>query len=112
MSCYRRVEEASGNIFMRKWRGVAKGHVIEGHKHTFDHTTIVFVGAVNVKATLPDGKTVERTFRAPTHFLVKADVEHQITALEEGTEFWCVYSHRNGQGDIVEEYTGWEPAYT
>lgn len=104
-------EEASGNIFLRKWRGMAKGHVLNGHKHTFDHTTIVFVGSVHVKAKCPDGRVIEKDFTAPAHFLVKADVEHEITALEEGTEMWCVYSHRNAQGEILQEYTGWGPAY-
>jgi len=104
-------EEVSGNLFLRKWRGMAKGQVIEGHKHNFDHTTIVFVGAVHVKAQLPDGRALEKTFAAPDHFLVKAGVEHQITALEEGTEMWCVYSHRTAQGEVVQQYTGWPEAY-
>ena len=103
-------EEASGNIFLRKWRGIEKGHVIEGHKHNFDHTTIVFTGAVKVRAKVQSGE-IEREFRAPTHFLVRAGVEHEYTALEDGTEYWCVYSHRTAQGDIVQEFTGWGPSY-
>ena len=105
------MEEVSGNIFLRKWRGMEKGQVISGHKHNFDHTTIVFLGAVHVKANLPDGRIVEREFAAPCHFLIKAGVEHELTALEEGTELWCVYAHRTAQGEIVQEYTGWGKAY-
>jgi L-ascorbate metabolism protein UlaG (beta-lactamase superfamily) len=105
------VEEVSGNIFLRKHRGCPKGHVLDGHDHEFDHTTIVFIGAVHCKAKCPDGRIIERDFRAPCHFLVKAEVEHEITVLEEGTEFWCVYSHRTPQGEVVQEYTGWGAAY-
>lgn len=24
---------------------------------------------------------------------------------------WCIYAHRTPQGDVVQEYTGWSPAY-
>ena len=103
-------EWISGNIFIRS-NPLNKGSVIEGHKHNFDHTTIVFKGAVHVSAKLPDGKLIERDFVAPSHFLVKAEVEHTITAIMDDTEFWCVYSHRTPQGDISVERTGWGKAY-
>lgn len=82
-----------------------------GHKHNFDHTTIVFQGAVHVKATLPDGRVIEQDFEAPNYFLVRADVEHEITALKDGTEIWCVYSHRTPQGEVAQVATGWHEGY-
>jgi hypothetical protein len=33
---------------------------------------------------------------------------HSATEIEA----WCIYSHRTPQGDVVQEYTGWEGAYT
>lgn len=104
-------EWVSGNVFIRRNRLPATGDAVNGHKHNFDHTTIVFKGAVHVRAVKPDGTVLERDFEAPAHFLVKADVEHEITATEPNTEFWCVYSHRTPQGRIVQEYDGWTPAY-
>jgi hypothetical protein len=53
----------------------------------------------------------DREFYAPAHCLIKADVEHEIIALVPQTEFWCVYSHRDAQGRISLDYTGWEEAY-
>ena len=53
----------------------------------------------------------DREFKAPSHFLVKAQVVHKITALEDNTEYWCVYSHRTPQGEIVQNYTGWPDSY-
>ena len=104
------MEQVSGNIFLRKMH-LAKGEVINGHTHNFDHTSIVFTGSVHIKAKLPSGQVVERDFVSPSHCLIKAEVEHEITALEDGTQFWCVYSHRQPNGDIVQEYTGWDKAY-
>lgn len=105
------MELVSGNIFIRKNPMPKAGDFVAGHKHNFDHTTVVFKGAVHVKATLPNGTVIERDFVAPTHFLVKADAEHEIMATADDTEFWCVYSHRNAQGDVVQEANGWGAAY-
>lgn len=111
MPCDLIAERASGNIYIRPMVFEAVGDKVDGHKHNFDHTTIVLVGAVHVLAVLPDGRVIERDFHAPDSFLVKAEVTHEITALEPGTIAWCVYAHRTPQGEIVTEYTGWEAAY-
>jgi hypothetical protein len=104
-------EWVSGNIFIRPNELPEVGDKVDGHKHNFDHTTIVFRGAVHVKAKKPDGTVIERDFEAPSHFLVRADVEHEITATQPNTVFWCVYSHRDPQARIVQHYDGWTPAY-
>lgn len=105
------MEWVSGNIFIRPNTLTKAGDVTDGHTHNFDHTTVVFKGAIHVKATLPDGSVVERDFVAPAHCLIRADVLHEITALEDDTVYWCVYAHREPQGDVVQEVTGWYEAY-
>jgi len=110
MACGLNREWVSGNIFIRPFT-YEKGAVTEGHTHNFDHTTIVFTGSVRVDATLEDGRTITREFTAPAFFLVKAKVFHRIEALEDNTTIWCVYSHRTPQGDVVQEFTGFEAAY-
>jgi len=102
------VEEfVSGNIFVRPNALLSKGHVTHGHQHTFDHTTIVFMGSVHVKLVKEDGTVVEETFKAPSHFLVRANISHEITALEDDTTYWCVFSLRNADGEVVQEFDGW-----
>lgn len=108
------MEWISGNIFIRPNLNLLKGQVIQGHRHNFDHTTIVFKGAVHIKATLPDGSVIERDFGEGfplRHCLIKAEVVHEITALVDGTEFWCVYAHRDAQGNVTQEVTGLYEAY-
>lgn len=82
------------------------------HVHNFDHTTFVVKGSVHVKAKHPDGTVEEKDFDAISWFLVKAETRHEITALEDDTLFVCVYCHRDPQGRITQEVTGWEPAYS
>lgn len=105
------MEWASGNIFIRPNPLPKAGDKTDGHTHNFDHTTIVFKGAIHVKATLPDSSVIERDYVAPAHCLIKADVTHEITALVDDTVFWCVYSHHTPQGDVVQDYDGWTDAY-
>jgi hypothetical protein len=105
-------EFISGNVFIRKMmRLVDAGFRIAGHTHQFDHTTIVFSGAIRVKFKLPGGQIGEHDYHAPNHFLVRKEVEHEITALKDGTTVWCVYSHRDPQGEVVQIATGWPVAY-
>jgi quercetin dioxygenase-like cupin family protein len=91
-----------------------KGQVIKGHKHNFDHTSFVTDGSVHVHAVCPDGRVIDADFgrgHAYRHFLVLAGVEHEITALEDGTNFYCIYSHRTPQGEISQVQTGWMEGY-
>ncbi len=80
------MEWVSGNVFIRPNKLPRQGDVTHGHAHNFDHTTIVFTGAIHVMAKLPEGHTMERTVRAPGHLLIRAGVEHEITALEPATQ--------------------------
>ena len=100
-------EFVSGNIFIRPNALLPKGYVTHGHKHKFDHTTIVFSGSVHVKLTNEDGTVIEKDFVAPSHFLTRANIEHEITALEDNTTYWCVFSLRNADGEVVQEFDGW-----
>jgi len=104
-------EWISGNVFIRPNRLDKVGDRTAGHTHNFDHTTIVFSGAVHVRATLQSGVVIEKDFAAPSHFLVKADVKHEITATQPETVFWCVYAHRDPQGRVTQQTTGWPDAY-
>jgi len=99
-------EFASGNIYIRtSGSPLTKGAVVKAHAHNFDHTSFVMSGSVRVKK---DG--AEQICAAPAWLLIEAGVEHEIEALEDGTVFWCVFAHRNQQGDVVQEFTGWHEA--
>lgn len=108
--CEQEKEYASGNIYLRPVVLHKKGDSIPGHKHNFDHTTFVTKGSVHVLATCDEGCKKEKDFKAGEHFLVKAEWLHLITALEDETEFTCIYSHCTPQGEIVQEYNGWDEA--
>lgn len=95
----------------------AAGDGNDSHAHTFDHVTICTLGAYRVEATV-NGEQVVTEIRAPrpdkpamNMLLIKAGVEHKLTALEDNSKYECLYLHRDARGELVEHYTGWPKAY-
>jgi len=42
---------------------------------------------------------------------IKADSQHEFVCLSHRAVFDCTYSHRNPQGEVVQEYQEWAPNY-
>jgi len=109
------MEFVSGNVFIREMPFEKAGDVVDGHAHNFDHTTYVARGALLVEALDADGKVMrsatKRAADGHNWVLIRAGVCHRITALEDNSIGHCIYSHRNGQAEIVLEYDGWGPGY-
>ena len=104
-------ELALGNIYVRPNHLAKVGDRLAGHRHNFDHVTLVTQGAIHIDATLPDGTTRQLDLDAGGFCVIKAEVLHAITATAAHTEFLCIYAHRDPQGRVVQEFTGWEEAY-
>lgn len=107
--------DLGSNTFFRPNYLERKGDVIHGHAHNFDHVTMVVQGSVEIEALLPDGSTRKVIKRAAGPFQdrvvnIRAGVKHEITALEDGSEFLCIYSHRDPQGESVQKFCGWYKA--
>lgn len=91
---------ACSNIFI-KMLFFKRGQVERGHKHCYDHLSLLARGAVVVKV---NGQ--ETTFTAPHIVFVSKDHEHEITALEDNTTWFCIHALRNADNtEIVEEDT-------
>jgi quercetin dioxygenase-like cupin family protein len=85
------------DVWVRQMHFLNAGDVEMGHTHDFDHTTLLASGALSVKV---DGVVTE--FKAPHMILIKAEYEHELTALEPNTVAYCVHAVRNtGGGDLV-----------
>lgn len=130
-------EMVSGNIFIRPGRIQKQGEFVDGHEHNFDHTTIFFRGTFKVETKDREGNKGEYTFISPAHMLIKKEVEHKITLIEEDVDyvinewfrwwnpftwrlgkyikygglFWCVYSHRDQNGGVVQEHNNNQASY-
>lgn len=85
-------------LFFRTHTG-NKGDVLEGHEHYQDHWTFLFSGSVRVryKPTLDGEPEKTAVFIAPYAFVIKAEVFHEVMALEDNTVWQCVFVQPENQ---------------
>src|SRR5262245_57708947 len=80
----------------------------EGHKHNYDHVTIVIRGRIKVLYRYKqDGKLVEgesKEFGPGEVVTIKAEVHHTIKSLEPNSQYLCVFSHRDFDGLVTQSY--------
>lgn len=86
-----------------------------GHEHNYDHTTIVIRGRIKVLYRyVRDGEEIEGEsdeFGPGETIHIRAKVRHTIKALEDGSLWYCVFSHRDFGGLVTQEYIGNQAAY-
>lgn len=80
-----------------------KDEAHEGHTHTIDHPTLLVTGSVRVTWKNAKGSG-EKTFVAPDHFLVRADTEHTIVALEDKTIWLCCFLAPEGYDQDLKDF--------
>ena len=90
-------------------------HTHEGHTHNYDHTMMVVQGRLKVTfRDMVDGKLIEKEtkeYSADEELSVAADRHHTVKALEDGTRYYCVFSHRDFNGLVSQRYVGNVSAY-
>lgn len=85
------------DVWARQMRFKNAGDIEYGHTHDYDHLTLLAHGSLRVTV---NGQPTE--FKAPHMILIKAQFEHELTALEPETVAYCVHAVRNtGGGDLV-----------
>jgi len=90
------------NVYTRMMHFVKKGDTEMGHKHTFDHATLISSGSV-LYEVLSDTGEVEysKTFTSPDMVFVNKDKFHRITSLEDNTVCGCIHALRTVGDDII-----------
>jgi hypothetical protein len=91
------------NVYVRQMHFEKAGIVELGHKHPYDHATLLANGSLKVQ--LYDNKTqtlldaVE--YKAPAMILIKKNFAHKITSIEDNTVAYCVHALRDETETIV-----------
>lgn len=78
------------NVFSRQMHFKKAGDMEQGHSHCFDHVTLLAKGRLQLTAL---GTTTE--FVAPHQIFIKADVVHELIALEDDTVAFCIHAIRD-----------------
>jgi len=87
-----------GNIWVRQNSIDKKGDSFPGHKHHFDHVTLLVQGKILVEV---DGYE-PKEFVAPTFITIKKDKEHKITTMTDNVIYYCVFALRDYNGEVIE----------
>lgn len=105
---------AISNVFTRLMYFEKKGDTEAGHKHSYDHATILSSGSVLYEVLdAPGGNTVaQKVFQAPGYIFVDKDKHHRITALEDGAVCLCVHALRTIDEEIISPDSFIEPMYS
>jgi hypothetical protein len=91
-----------GNIWVRQNVMNKAGDFVPGHKHHFDHVSLLTKGSVSVSVEGHEPKE----FKAPTFIVIRKDHQHTLTALEDDTHWYCVFALRDLDGEVIEHYEG------
>lgn len=87
------------NVWIKQMEFQFAGDKMEGHKHTFDHQTLLAYGKFKVTVN-----GIEHVYDAPTILCIKAGYKHEITCLSEKGVGYCIHPLRDGErvDDIVD----------
>ncbi len=104
---------ALSNVYCRMMMFVNAGDVEQGHKHTYDHATLVSSGSVMVEM-LNDDNTVtsSKKFFAPNMIFIHKDHQHRITSLEDNTVCTCIHAIRDIKDNILDPDFLIEPLFS
>lgn len=86
-----------GNVWIKQSILEKAGDYAPGHKHNFDHVSLLTSGKVKVEV---EGKIKE--FTAPTIIIIRKEYEHKFTALEDNTIFYCIFALRDFDGEVFD----------
>jgi quercetin dioxygenase-like cupin family protein len=105
---------ALSNVYSRLMHFLKKGDVENGHKHTYDHATLVSSGSILVEVL--DEFTGEpissKTFASPNMVFIHKDKIHRLIALEDNTVCSCIHAIRTIEDEIVDSDFLIEPVWS
>jgi hypothetical protein len=92
------------NVYVRQMHYTKAGIIEVGHKHPYDHATLLATGTLKVQ--LYDSETKELfepvEYKAPAMILIKKDFAHKLTSMEDNTIAYCVHALRDENETIVD----------
>lgn len=91
-----------GNIWVRQNVLDKAGEAQSGHRHYFDHVTMLVRGKVLVQVEDEEPKE----FTAPTFIVIRKEFKHRIVALEDNVIYYCVFALRDLDGEPIEDIFG------
>jgi hypothetical protein len=94
---------AVSNVFCRLMNFVKAGDVEHGHKHHYDHATLVSNGSVIFELLDDEDQIISsREFIAPNMVFVSKDHKHRLIATSDNTVCSCIHALRDIEDEIID----------
>jgi hypothetical protein len=95
---------AVSNIFSKLMHFENAGDVEVGHRHNYDHATLISSGSVRYEVLdgLDGNVVASKDVVAPNFVFVDKDKYHRITALSSNTVCVCIHALRTIQSDLLD----------
>jgi hypothetical protein len=88
-----------GNIWVRQNILLKSGEESVGHKHKFDHVTLLTNGEAEVSV---EGRE-PKVFKAPTFIIIRKEDKHTFKALTDNVTWFCIFALRDLNGEVIPE---------
>ena len=75
-------------------------HNDNGHKHEFDHLTLLTHGSVRVEVEGHPSKD----FVSPTYIVIRKNLNHKFIALEDNSAWYCIHVLRDLDGNPIDDF--------
>lgn len=84
------------NLFSRMMRFAKAGDIEIGHKHQFDHLTLLAKGRLKVTV-----EGVSSEFTAPHMIYIHKDKVHELESLTDETVAYCIHALRDKESNEI-----------
>lgn len=93
---------AVSNVYCRLMEFEKEGDIELGHKHLYDHATLLSKGSLKVEI-LDDMDRVmsEKIFESPSFIFIAKNIKHKLISLENETIACCIHALRDIDEDII-----------
>ena len=88
------------NIWARQKLFKKAGETIGGHKHYYDHLSVLASGRARVDVIKDNGEKVSKEFSAPAMIIIRKDYVHDVTALTDDVLWICTFANRDIDGNV------------
>jgi len=79
------------NVWVRMMHLKKAGDEVQGHRHTFDHITLLARGSVKM-----EHDNGSKEYKAPFLIITPKGIAHKFTALEDKCLLCCIHAIRDG----------------
>lgn len=92
------------NVYVRRMFFAEAGIIEVGHRHPYDHASLVANGSIEVQIYDDETKKLlpPVVHSAPSMIMIRANTAHQLKSVSDNTIVCCIHALRDDTGEIID----------